>query len=328
MAELQKTTAACYLLGIRAAADYAIEFDPSHAAEFRKHLSALQHTLEHASGPEEFHTVQSSFRGELREYRDRARDWMETTRGDLTAAAEAMEVLAHGVASDGSDHAKALKADLEKLLAIADTNDPARTRAMIRSTAARIAQSSEGIRRETQLVVAQLHDEIRSLHREIDHERKALYTDPASGAWNRDKLTLRMTDLLNRGEGFCAVVLWIGNLKRLESTCSPSVMEGALRAMVKRLNGIIGSDAVAGRWAADEFLVLLDLEPATAVKLSSEIGPELSTRYSVQENGIAQHLTLRIVTAVADHTPGSNPDKFREKLQLLTGAMQASEPRP
>jgi GGDEF domain-containing protein len=322
IAELQKATASCYDLALRASAEYVVELEPSDAAEFRKHLFALQDSLEKASCPEDFKAVQSSFRGELRDYRDKSLDAIEKTRSDLKAAAEAMRVLANTVAANGTDHAKVLTADLQNLAAIADTSDLGRIRSVIKTSAQNISQSFEHMQRETQLVVAQLHDEIRSLHREMSNERKALYTDAASGGWNRDKLNLRLEDLLSSGEGFTAVILWISNLKRLESSCSQPVIDGALKGMVKRLNGIVGSDSMVGRWSREEFVVFLELDSSAAVSLCAEMTQVLSTRYAVQENGVSQHLTLRVATAVADRPPASNPERFREKLQLLAGAMQ------
>ena len=324
LADLQKTTASCYQQAIRAAAEYAVDLDASQTAEFRKHLFALQETVEKADAPDHFHALQSSFRGELREYRDRSKEWLEKTRADLKAAAEAMQVLAQSVASNGADHAQLLKADLQKLVAISDSNDLSQIRAVIRATAHSITKSFEHMQRETQLLVVQLNDEIRSLHREMSNERKALYTDPVSGAWNREKTNLRVEELLTRGEGFSVIILWISNLKRLEASCSQVVIEGALKAMVKRLAGLLGSDAIVGRWSHDEFLVLLDLAPSATTTLCAEMAQALSSRYSVQENGIAQHLTLRLATAIADHPPASNPEKFRAKLQLLAGAMQGT----
>ncbi|HEY4360425.1 MAG TPA: diguanylate cyclase [Bryobacteraceae bacterium] len=324
LADLQKTTASCYQQAIRASAEYAVDLNPGQTAEFRQHLLALQQTVEKAEAAEHFQALQSSFRGELREYRDRSREWLEKTRADLKAAAEAMQVLAQNVASNGADHGQQLKDDLRRLVSITDTSDLGKIRTAVRETALSITRSFENMQRETQLLVVQLNDEIRSLHREMNNERKALYTDPVSGAWNRDKINLRMEELLTRGEGFSVVILWISNLKRLECSCSPLVIEGALKAMVKRLAGLLGTDATVGRWSHDEFIVLLDLAPSATTTLCAEMAQALSSRYSVQENGIAQHLTLRLATAIADHPPASNPEKFRAKLQLLAGAMQGS----
>jgi GGDEF domain-containing protein len=324
LADLQKMTLSSYQFAIRAAAEYVVELDSSQAGEFRKHLFAMQRTLEQAGRPEEFEAVQASFRGELRDYRDKANEWLEKTRGDLLAAAEAMQVLAEAVGTNGTDHAKVLKDDLGKLLTIAESPDLGQIRTVIRTTARSITESYDCLQRDTQLVVAQLHDELRSLHREMDSERKALYTDHASGAWTREKLSARMGEMLNRGDGFCVVILWITNLKRVRSTCSTLVIDGALKAMVKRLKGLAGTDATVGRWGDEEFAVLLELVPATALSLSTEIAHALSSRYSVQENGVAQYLTLRIATAMADHAAGSDPERFREKLRSLSCVMQGT----
>jgi GGDEF domain-containing protein len=92
--------------------------------------------------------------------------------------------------------------------------------------------------------------------------------------------------------------------------------------MVKRLRELVGTDASIGRWGEEEFAVILELVPSTAVALSTEMAQTLSTRYSVQENGVSQSLTLRIATALVDRAPGGDPDRFREKLQSLSAAMQ------
>jgi len=324
LAELQKSTLSCYQLAIRAAADYAVELDSTQAIEYRQHLLALQRALDKASRTEDFEAVESSFRGELRDYRDRSNHWLEKARGDLQAATDAMQTLARTVAASGTDHAKVLKTDLEKLVTISDSRDLSEIRTVIRDTAHSISESYQSMQRETQLVVAQLHDELRSLHREIDSERKALFTDQASGAWTREKLTFRMGELLHRGDGFCVVVLWIANMKRLRASGSAFAVDGALQAMVKRLRELVSTDASIGRWGEEEFAVILELVPSTALALSAEMAQTLSTRYSVQENGVSQNLTLRIATALVDCAPGGDPGKFREKLQSLSTAMQGN----
>jgi GGDEF domain-containing protein len=324
LAELQKSTLSSYQLAIRAVADYAVELDLTQVAEYRQHLLTLQHSLDKASSSEDFEAVESSFRGELRDYRDRSNHWIEKNRGDLQAATDSMQVLAETVAANGTDHAKVLTTDLEKLVTVADSQDLTQIRSVIRSTTQSIRESYVCLQRETKLVVAQFHDELRSLHREIDSERKALFTDAASGAWNREKLKLRMTELLNRGDGFCVVILWITNLKRLRAGASAAVIDGALQAMVKRMKGLVGTDASIGRWGGDEFAVILELVPSTALASATEMAQTLSTRYSVQENGVAQNLTLRIATAMLDHSPGGDPGRFHEKLRSLSAAMQES----
>src|SRR5262249_36082217 len=143
LAELHSTTVDCYGQAIRASGQYAIELDSGATAEYRSHLAALHEMLRTASNEEQFQAVQASFRGELREYRDKANEWLEKTRSDLKGAANAMQVLADGVASNGTGHEKTLKAELDKLVAVADSNDLSVMREVIRSAARIIAESYE-----------------------------------------------------------------------------------------------------------------------------------------------------------------------------------------
>src|ERR1035438_5564214 len=140
-------------------------------------------------------------------------------------------------------------------------------------------------------MIAQFHDEIRSLHREMDNERKLLYTDRVSGAWNRKKMESRIEDLLDRGETFCVVIAWLNNLKRLEGS--------TLKEMVKSANGILGRDAMFGRWNEDEFAVIVDANAAAAIAISAELS----------------RIMVRVTTVVVEQPSGSDPEKFRQRLE-------------
>src|SRR5208282_3012716 len=133
-----------------------------------------------------------------------------------------------------------------------------------------------------------------SLHREIDNERRALFTDTASGAWNRDKIRLRIEDNLTRTDGFGVILICITNLKWLTATHPYTVTDAALKALVKRTHGIVGKDAMIARWSEDEFAVLMELDPTRAISVSSEICKALSARYAIYEDGATRNLTLRV----------------------------------
>jgi GGDEF domain-containing protein len=319
---LQQATAANYAMALRAAAEYAVELEPSQAGQFRQHLNALQVALQKASREEDYQVVQSSFRGELRAYRDQSQDWLARVRGELQAAAEAMQTLANGLSANGVDHEKQLKKDLQALSSAINIEDLSQVRAVVRAAVASIAEGHDQARRANQMMVAQLHDEIRSLHREIDSERRANYTDPFSGAWNRRKCEDKLGELLQHGEAFCVVLVWLSNLKRMETSASRAVIDGTLKALVKRATGIAGKDAPIGRWSTDEFLVFLELEPASASSVSGELSKQLSSRYAIQEHGVSQQVSLRVDTVVVDRPTGTDPERFRQRLDQTSAVLR------
>jgi GGDEF domain-containing protein len=312
-----------YVNAIRAAADYAIELDPAHIVELRENLQRIREQLEGASEAEDYQAVQASLRGELRLYRDRSAERLERMSRELEASTRAMQSLAGSLTTNGSDHEAKLNAGLGSLASAQNSDDLVYVKKVTLEAASGISESWEQLRRANQLVTAQLQDEILALHREIDKERRALFTDASSGAWTREKLGLRIEDNLRGDDAFCLIFASITNLMRLTATYSRSVIEGALKALVKRVHGIVGKDAMIGRWDEDQFAVLLELNPGHAMALSSEIATDLSAHFSIQEDGVARSLTLRVTTSVVGRPHCGDAGRFREKLALLDAVRRA-----
>ena len=101
-------------------------------------------------------------------------------RSEMQGTAQALQSLADGLSSTGTGYEQQLNADLQALRNASDGHNLAQIRAIIRSAVASIALSLDQMQRANHLTIAQLHDEIRLLHREVDNERKAFFTDPAN----------------------------------------------------------------------------------------------------------------------------------------------------
>ena len=289
--QIQAVTASSYALAICAIGEYAVELDLAQAEQFRQNLGVLRQAVELAGEPADFQASQSTLRSELRDYRDKAHKSLARMRAEMQDAAEAMQALTEGVATNGTDYKHQLEVSLQTLQTAAESDDLPKIRAVIRAAIATIEQCCDQALRENQMIIAQFNDEIRSLHREMNNERTLLYTDRVSGAWNRKKIENRIEDLLERGEAFCVVVIWLNHVKRLE--------ESALKEMVKGAKAILGHDAMLGRWNENEFAVIVEANAATAIGISAELS----------------RIMPRITTAVIEHSSGSDPDKFRLRLK-------------
>ncbi|MBV8846745.1 MAG: GGDEF domain-containing protein [Bryobacterales bacterium] len=306
---------------LRAAAEYPIEIEASDAQIYQRHVHGLRKLLDNLMTPEEFHTIHASFRGEVRDYRDKANEWLAGMRNELKSAAEAMQTLSIRVAENGNGHETHMKSNLERLKAAAQTEDLGRIKMTIHQVATSISRSYEQLRDANNLMIAQLRDEIQSLHREMDNSRRTLFVDRASGAWNRPKLESHIDEMLERGEGFVAIVVWVSNMKRLEAGCSGTLINAAMKALVQRASAVVGAEALIGRWADDLFLMLLDIETTAAVAISNELGQKLSSRYAVQQDGISHQVNVHVATAVVDQPPNGDPRKYRARLEQMTGVL-------
>jgi GGDEF domain-containing protein len=299
---------------------YATEVDPHQIAEFRRHLKALEQQWEEARDLDEMRAVQASFRGELREYRDQTREQLTRLRLELQGAAAAMASFANGVATNAADHEEQMKCELQRLefLSAGDIDE---MREGIGAAVRSISASLEHVHRRDQLIVAQLHDEIRVLHQEMEMERRALFTDPSSTAWTRQKVDLKIQERLRQNDPFCVIVVCVRNLRRLREDHSRTVFEGTLKALLMRFRGALGDEILIGRWSDEEFVAMIDLGGSAAVALAAELANKLKGPYSIQENGFAHTVVLKLATGSVERVTGSDPAGFLPTLEQLTATL-------
>lgn len=324
MEELLHAVTDVYGHAIQSAAEYAVEIDPADANEFRRHLHALKLRTEGTALPQEWKAIQASFRGELRSYRDHAAVRLDRLREEIAATGEAVHLFAESVTASDTDHAVEIKRALDQLEAISRSRNPDEIRMSIPQVARSISNSIEVMQRSHQAAVAQLRDEIRLLHKQVDRERNAHLIDHATGVWNRDKLNSRVAKLVADHRPFCILLVCVRNLRRLDRHCSAAVIEGSLRALLSRFAAMLDEDAFIGRWSETSFAAIVEIPSAKAIVLSRAASEKLSGEYPVQERGLSQNVPLVAVTGVIDQSAGGNEASFQKKLLQMSEAL-ASE---
>jgi GGDEF domain-containing protein len=306
---------------VLATAEYSVNIDPHDVEMYRKRLIAIGEQVSAADEPPHWESIQGAFRDELRAYRDACAEQIERMRSEIKAAAEAMQSFADGVASSGLDHHQQIQQELGGLKTAMKCEDLNQIRVAIRAAVEAISESIEKMQHSHQLVIAQMRDEMRLLHKQIEVARHAVHVDRATGTWNREKLDSDITDRLKNDEPFCVLLVRLRNLKRLEGGYPRSVIESAIRALLLRFTEMVGAGAVLGRWDEECFAAILELDPADAIGLSREATASLSRMYSVQENGAWQAVPLQAVAGVIDHAARSAEVSFKKKLIEMSGAL-------
>jgi GGDEF domain-containing protein len=316
--DLQRATLECYAQAIASMAQYAVAPDQARAAEFRVSLQALEKQLRDSESIDTIQAVETALRGELRDYQEHAHRRLDQLHQEVIGAAKAMKIFVESVSSSGADHEKQMETELKHLDVLTTYEDIGEIRNGLQDARSSLAASFEQLRRSNQLVIAQLQDEIRLLHQAIQSERRALFTDRSSGAWNHQKMAERIEELLRQDDPFCLLLVKVRNFKRTEGRYSRTVVEGALKSILTRFQNLAGEDAMLGRWSENEFLAILPMEPADALALSREATRKLSGNYSVQENGVAQNIVLQVTSGIVERKVRELPARFHKRLEQLT----------
>ncbi len=314
MTLLYEAAAKTLSASIEHSAHYAVELNPHDAGVFRQHLSLLAAQVGKASSVEDYDAIRSSFRGELRDYRDRTSEETVRLRDEIKANATAMQIFAEGLTTGTDEHETRIQQEFSQLEAAANSGDAAAMSKAIGRATRSVSQSCEEMRRGNQMVVIQLQDELRALHQEIEKERRSLCTDQSSGVWNRQKIDSRIEDLLRKPDPFCVLLVGIEKLRGLYAQYSRTAIERSLKALLARFATLLGDEAMIGRWSEDVFVAILDVDPAAAGKLREQAEQKLTGGYAVQENALTRKVVMEVKVGMVARAKRAEAAAFYPKL--------------
>ena len=104
----------CYLLAIKNVANYAVELDEEITTPHRKYLKQLADEVA-ADKPDALAGSRATFRGLLRDYRDKAAQYLGRLRDELAGTARALEEILDTLSQSDGDHEVTLRGALAKL---------------------------------------------------------------------------------------------------------------------------------------------------------------------------------------------------------------------
>ncbi len=319
--ELHRAAVNCYSQALRSTEQNAIELDTAQAAHFRAQLQALRDQLRADAGPGELEGVQSSFDTELKDYRDKIRDQVQRLRQEVKAAAAALESFAGSITESESNLESGLHRELSSLKQSALSDDVQEIRGAIQASTSKIAASVEQMRSSNQLAIAQLKDEIRLLHQEVQAARRSPAPDPA--AESRQQMNGRMEEFVKKNANFSVLLVVVHNLDGLQNCYSASVIASALRGFQSRFENLVPSPPLVGRWAKDQFAAILSTAPGNAIQMSNEVVGRLSEPFLEQDKGGAHSVVFNPRAGVIEFKSGSDLTKFQSRLKQLADTLLA-----
>jgi GGDEF domain-containing protein len=317
--ELHRTAVHCYSEALRSTGQNAIELDSTQTAHFRAQLQALRDQLRADAGPGELAGVQSSFDTELKDYRDKTRDQVQRLRQEVQAAAAAVESFVGSISESEVNLESGLKRELNSLNQSALSDDIQEIRGAIHASTAKIAASIEQMRSSNQLAIAQLKDEIRLLHQQVQAESRSQAPDP--GSEGRRRMNGRMEEIIRKNKPFSVLLVVVRNLDGLQNCYSAGVIASALRGFQSRFENLVPSAAIVDRWAKDQFAAILSTAPGQTIEMSSEVVRGLSEPFLEREKGGAHSVVFNPRAGVIEFHPGSDLAKVEAKLRQLADAL-------
>lgn len=294
-----------------------VEIDASQAASFRSRIEALRKLVQPNTDAEQLIEIQSSFKGEVREYSERAKQVMERLRNDVRAASTAMEAFAATFAASGTDLDDEVKRELQRLDKAGRVDDLNEIHQIIRGVSAGIASSVERMRESSQLAIVQLKDEIRLLHQELKSGRQSPAPAQLSASSERKESLAQIDSLVRQKVPFSLMLIAVKNFQGLQRCYAKSAIESAFSSLHARLEGALPSGSRADRWADSQFLAILTVEPAKALVISRDLSKKLSGTYAGQDS-TSPAVALDVISGVIDWKTPGDPALLPRRLDQLS----------
>jgi len=301
-----------YVLGIKNLAEYAIDLDPEVSTGYRKYLQTLAEHVASGEAPILLES-QADLRGLLRDYRDKATQYLKGLRSELSETARSLEEILGTLAQSDGDHQSRVRAAISRLRTVAGRPAGVDLCKEVANAADSIEQVIEDMRKQHQLTISQFQQEIRVLHKRIDTLEASASRDKAPPIYNRHEIEHRIRSAPSNS---CLLLIKVNGFRLAEVNFRADVAAELAGAFVRRLQNALPDPAMIGRWSLEEFAAILPISRAEATNAAKWIGENLSGAYSCLLSGKTVRPTLQITVAVLD-VQEQGPDELIKRVKAF-----------
>jgi GGDEF domain-containing protein len=273
-------------------------------------VTALAREVEKAA-PEALAETCGSLRGLLRDYRDKARNYIDQLREKLSSTAQGLERLVDSMSQYDGDHESRLREALKSVRELSCDPAAAPIAHLLRGIGDTIDQAMEQFRQQQQLAISQFLGEISQLHERID----ALELEAAKNGLTKVIDRAEMENRLRRMQtGGSLLLLNPQGMKLAAVQFSSDVAQQLAAAFAKRLRNNITPEAMLGRWSEEEFLVLHPAAKSEALAAAKQLTQALSGAYPCQQGGKTVRPSLQVGVVVLDFAPDGQIERTLQRI--------------
>lgn len=322
---LQQVALECYEAAIRAERQHAVEIDAEQTRRYRAEMEALARRVKAVRGAAELRETRLLFQSELQEYSGKTTRYLCTLRDKLTAATRSLqgivEAMSHG---EGDD--RHLQLEIGRLSSLVQTPEVVRVCPELEVVASAVEESVSCLRKQTQLAMGQLRSEVHGLREALDDARRAASQDPISGVLNRAETLSQIRRRIKQKQDFSLVFVWISSLDYIRRRYGGHCRDEVIAEFSKSLASAAGSEAAAGRWGEDRFVVLIGRPKPEAIWMAETLEQQLKGPYVVKEPEFIREITVRLKTGVVECSPGTTEACLMKAVDKLSIALETVVP--
>ena len=282
---------------------------PRSGGEQRSELARLHRALLEQPETGMPEVVRQRLSGVLTECEAQISKWLSGGT-DLKDVLGALEKTTHKLQEGGIRQQTRLRSVALALEATAEVEDTDELRRQLLGQARRLDEAVNQIRQDIEGMLADLNHEILSYRTRLAKAEAEAATDPLTGLPNRRALEKTMEQWIEQQRCFSLILMDLDRFKFINDTYGHLAGDELLQAFSGRLKGRLGEGEVGGRWAGDEFLVLVPGALSIAMSKVRRWQPELCGRYALGRERASLRIDLSVTFGMAERKAGESPEQL------------------
>jgi GGDEF domain-containing protein len=325
---------------VQTAAKHLIHTTDDSVESCREGLLAAASMIAASGGGDAFRDGATATGASLERFGSEGNRYIQSLRSNLTQTTAMVQRMMTQLSGMGGDHHEALHGDIQELKVIAQSNSLLELRAALEEAAARMAERLEQLKREQQLIIAALQDEIRTLHLQLSARSTAPAPPPSSitpladavaaapaialepavrviEGMRRDSFEKALQLKVEQGEIFSVSILWLSNLANLFTRYDSEIVLEVMHRASGRLEAALINNPLWTRWEDDCFVVATSEPKSAAARSSQDLANQLSGQYTSNKDGRKTDINLRVVVGLVERTKPDNAEKTFQRISQM-----------
>jgi diguanylate cyclase (GGDEF)-like protein len=298
-----------------------VEVDRPATERFRQELQALAERIGGAETADALRETRITFLGALEDYAGKAGRYVKALQEKVSASSRALAELLEAIRQSQSDERR-LQLGLGQLHSIAQDPEIMRLCPEIVNAVGTVEESVENLRKQNQLAVAKLREEVDSLKGALESAREAAAKDPVAGVLNRNGALREIRERLAARRSFCLIYLWASNFDYLHRRYGSQYRDAVVAEFAARLRQKVGDEGVVARWGEEHFAVIVDRPKPEAVWLTESYVQDVGKPFVVRESSLDREVKVLLRTGVVEAVAGATEQRVHKDTDKLLLALE------
>jgi len=322
--ELLQTVLESYRAALMAMGSAGERACPPVGFTLKQNLTELQHKVPEEATPGQVREAHAEVETALADWAHQATGYYRQRADEFKELLLVMASTAESVGERDAHYQEQFHTLSAQLSRIADLHDLKQIRTSLLASAVELKSCVQKMARDGQEAVAQLRAEVSKCQTRIEEAERMAVVDPLTGLANRRGIERAIESRISQARCFCLMMVDLNGFKTLNDVHGHLAGDQVLKQFASELKAVFRATDNVGRWAGDEFVVVLGALQAEADELAGRVQRWVFGEYTVECDGVRRRVNVDAAVGVTQWQPPESLAALLERADKLMYAQKYS----